>query len=453
LTVSDAVIIAIIVGCLLIAGLIYAIYLADPPLIKIPSIALKPTVKEKTDPELVEEFQINPSKKVRMYVSLKDNTTIEELEKQGIKVIQKGKYVNYCVVEGDYETLQKLVNNDKVVKVLKDGKVRAINFKILGRVELKQDLGWNLRAIKADIAHENGYLGDGAVVAVLDTGVNYKLPELASNYLGGYDCAYDDPDPMDVDGHGTACASIIVGNGTEYKGVAPHAKFYAVKVLNDQGWGNLSDVVEGLEWCLDQINHGKRIDVISMSFGADTGAPEVKQLLDILYSKGVILVGASGNEGKKVSLYPAAYDSVISVGAVDSLGNVAEFSNGGAYVSAPGVQVPVLDTNGRIYYGSGTSFACPHVSGVLLLVRAEKNITPAQAFDLLSKSTDEINDPDDKVLYGEINAVKAINAALNANLSENRNWYDYLKDPVVQILVGLTLLVAFFKLKLWREGS
>jgi hypothetical protein len=110
-----------------------------------------------------------------------------------------------------------------------------------------------------------------------------------------------------------------------------------------------------------------------------------------------------------------------------------------------------LSSDGNIYYGDGTSYAAPHVAGVLLLVEAEKDITPGQAETLLKLSTDEISDPDDKVEYGQINAVKAINNALNLNLLEERSWYEYLNEPWAQILMGLAVLAGALKFVAWRQ--
>jgi len=452
--------IGLAIAALAIASFIYAAYISSPPLIQIPDIGKwleermeqEQVRSQKIDPALQQHFATNPKAPTRMFIS---GVNATELQLQGFKVLKAGKYADWAVVEGDYEDLQKLLNNPRVQKVIYDERVRVVNADLFSQIPrpVVQSLGWNLEAIRADIAHRYNFTGRGAVVAILDTGVNYNLEDLRHNYLGGYDFAYNDPEPDDVYSHGTECASIIVANGT-ITGVAPSASYYALKVLNDRGGGNWSDVIAGLEWVLDKVSSGERIDVVTMSLGAELAPPELKTICDMLYSRGVILVAASGNSGSRTSLYPAAYDTVISVAATDIYKHVARFSNGGALVAAPGVQVPVLSSDGKIYYGDGTSYAAPHVAGVLLLVEAERDITPGQAITLLKISTDEIHDPEDKVEYGQINAVKAINNALNLNLSEERAWYEYLSEQWVQILIGLVVLAGALKLIAWKhEGG
>jgi len=447
-----------------LAIFIYAAYISDPPLLKLPNIqeSLESEIvkSQKVDPKLLSTLSVDPKKKVRMFVSL-EGINATELEKQGLKIIKKGRYANYAVVEGDYTTLNKLISTQGVSKVYKDGVVKAVEIDLsqlgdVGKIPIKpvvQGVGWNLEAIKADVVHQSNITGRNAVIAILDTGVNHNLTDLDDHYLTGYDFVHNDNEPDDQYGHGTKCASIAVAEGETYKGVAPSASYIALKVLNDEGWGNWSDIIAALEWCLDYVNSGHRIDVISMSLGADLAPLELQQVCDELYAKGVILVAASGNEGSDVSLYPARYDSVISVAANDILLNVASFSNGEAYVSAPGVQVPVLAPDGNIYFGDGTSFATPHVAGVLALVESEKDITPQQAFELLKISTDEVNDPYNKVEYGQIDAVKAVNNALNLDLEGEEHWYDIIKEPQIQIVVGLLLLVGIIKFYVLKGGG
>ncbi len=455
---SELRLVGIAIAALGLAAFIYAAFLANPPIIdlsKLTGIIEKEEVKsQKMDELLLQKFNLNPRQKVRVFVS---GVNASDLEKQGFKLIKAGKYADWVVIEGDYEAVNKLLEeNPQVQKVIYDKRVRAIGITdTLSELPIKpviQDYNWNIEAIKADAAHKYDYRGEGAVVAVLDTGVNHNLEALSHGYLGGYDFPYGDSEPDDIYGHGTECTSIILANGTVI-GVAPSASYYAVKVLNDNGEGNWSDVAAGLEWVLDKVNSGESIDVVTMSLGAEIAPPEIGELCGLLYDKGVILVAASGNSGSKTSLYPAAYDTVISVAAVDVYGHVATFSNGGAYVAAPGVQIPVLSTDGYVYMGDGTSYATPHVAGVLLLVEAEKDLTPQQAFNLLKVSTDDIDDPENKVLYGQVNAVKAINTALKTNLSDYTNWYDILNEPYAKILIGLVLLVGVLKFWGWRSDS
>jgi len=322
-----------------LAIFIYAAYISDPPLLKLPNIqeSLESEIvkSQKVDPKLLSTLSVDPKKKVRMFVSL-EGINATELEKQGLKIIKKGRYANYAVVEGDYTTLNKLISTQGVSKVYKDGVVKAVEIDLsqlgdVGKIPIKpvvQGVGWNLEAIKADVVHQSNITGRNAVIAILDTGVNHNLTDLDDHYLTGYDFVHNDNEPDDQYGHGTKCASIAVAEGETYKGVAPSASYIALKVLNDEGWGNWSDIIAALEWCLDYVNSGHRIDVISMSLGADLAPLELQQVCDELYAKGVILVAASGNEGSDVSLYPARYDSVISVAANDILLNVAlqEFS-------------------------------------------------------------------------------------------------------------------------------
>jgi len=87
------------------------------------------------------------------------------------------------------------------------------------------------------------------------------------------------------------------------------------------------------------------------------------------------------------------------------------------------------------------------------LVESEKDITPQQAFELLKISTDEVNDPYNKVEYGQIDAVKAVNNALNLDLEGEEHWYDIIKEPQIQIVVGLLLLVGIIKFYVLKGGG
>ena len=170
---------------------------------------------------------------------------------------------------------------------------------------------------------------------------------------------------LDRHGHGTHCAGTIAAtlNGQGVVGVAPAASLYGVKVLATGGSGNWSWLIAGLDWCI-----ANGIHIASMSLGRDTAPVAVQTMCDLAFARGVLLVAAAGNSGGPVGA-PGKYGSVIAVSAIDSANALAPFSCRGPEVElcAPGVDVlSTIPSNG---YGrmSGTSMACPHVSGAAAL--------------------------------------------------------------------------------------
>ncbi len=161
-------------------------------------------------------------------------------------------------------------------------------------------------------------------------------------------------------------------------GVAPETSLYILKIFTDGG--SYSDAVEAIEWCIGTYYDSStenEIQTISMSWGSKLqyGDPGIEPWIDEAYSVGIVLVGAAGNEGNSRGkgdnvIYPARYDNVIAVAATDENNNRATWSSTGPAVelSAPGVNIPSTYLNGRYAYGSGTSMACPHVSGTVALV-------------------------------------------------------------------------------------
>ncbi|MDI6639840.1 MAG: S8 family peptidase, partial [Methanocellales archaeon] len=183
----------------------------------------------------------------------------------------------------------------------------------------------------------------------------------------------DDADPKDDNGHGTHCAGIVAAedNTEGVAGVAPEASLYAVKVLNRFGSGWLSDIIAGIQWSVDND-----MDVVSMSLGTSTYSASLETACNNAYNAGLVLVAAAGNSGDgnpatNEYSYPAAYGSVIAVGATD-INNVApSWSNSGSYLelAAPGVSIystlPTYRVTLTRTYGydygtlSGTSMSCP----------------------------------------------------------------------------------------------
>ena len=267
--------------------------------------------------------------------------------------------------------------------------------------------------------------GQGVKVAVLDTGIDYTHPDLAIVYSGGYDYVSDDNDPKDGHGHGTHCAGIIAAADNSYGviGVAPKTDLYAVRVLNDQGSGSISDIVAGMDWAADN-----GMDVISMSLGASSGSSSLSAAVDRVYNQGVVIVVASGNDGHEGISYPARYTNAIAVGALDQNRALASFSNYGPEqeMSAPGVDIystmptyqVTLNSQGYSKHFdelSGTSMACPMVAGVCsLILSADPSLSPAEVRNILHNTAIDLGSSgwDKYYGWGEVDARAAVAAVL-----------------------------------------
>jgi serine protease len=255
--------------------------------------------------------------------------------------------------------------------------------------------------------------GRGATIAVLDTGVAYatrgrflRSPDLSSRrFVRGYDFVSRDPYPNDENGHGTHVASTIAestGNDLGVTGLAYGARLMPVRVLDAAGEGDSADIAAGIRFA---ARHGAQVINLSFEFGTDITAAQIPEILDALRyarAKGVLVVGASGNEAAGAIAYPARAAQVLSVGATTEHGCLAEYSNQGRGLDlvAPGggSDAPLAndpdcrptEAPGRTIYQvtfarerdvrtfglpddyQGTSMAAPHVSAIAGLVIASR---------------------------------------------------------------------------------
>ncbi len=259
------------------------------------------------------------------------------------------------------------------------------------------------------------------VLAIVDTGVDLKHPDLAAKLIKGYDFVDKDEDPNDGQGHGTHCAGIsaaLTDNKTGVAGYAPGVKVMPVRVLDNRGSGTWADVAGGIAWAAD--NGAK---VISLSLGGGSDSAVVGDAVRHALSKDAVVVAAMGNSGREQKSYPAAYPGVVAVGATDSSDKIARFSQFGPWisVSAPGVDIlatfPTYASGmpGKDYGSiSGTSMATPAVAGLAALVRSQwPDLKQEQVKAHIEATSDDLGDAKfDKYFgHGRINVAKTLSSA------------------------------------------
>ncbi|MBR5902395.1 S8 family serine peptidase [bacterium] len=270
-----------------------------------------------------------------------------------------------------------------------------------GNQELMQAKAVGSSALGMMSANESGTFrnGEGILVAVLDTGVDETHPALAGQTISGYDFVSDMAYQKDLNGHGTACASLIAGRGGEnVAGVAPMAKILPVKVMDDKGKSDGFSVAQGIIYA---VKKGARI--INMSLGTSSETNLLDEALNYAMDHECLVVAASGNEGKEGENYPSNLEGVLCVGAVDGEKWKASFSNYGPKVDlvAPGVLVAAAYPNGGTVLMSGTSSAAPLVSGAAASLWSENpNWSAAEVADKLMAEADDLVSPGADDWYG-----------------------------------------------------
>lgn len=227
---------------------------------------------------------------------------------------------------------------------------------------------WNIGRVHAPMAWRKT-TGEMIRVGVVDTGVG---PHPDVKIYGGVSTLDYTKSYADDNGHGTHVSGIIgaTNNSIGVVGVAPFVKLYAVKAFSGMGWGLISDVVAGLEWCV--VN---KMNVVNMSWGSFTDFDAIRMEIEAMDRAKILMVGAAGNNYGWRIIYPAAYPQVIAVSATDAQNNLAYFSSKGPEMdmAAPGDNIysTLMDWEKPAYgYLSGTSMAAPHVTAVVALIKS-----------------------------------------------------------------------------------
>ncbi|HUI30988.1 MAG TPA: S8 family serine peptidase [Candidatus Acidoferrales bacterium] len=295
---------------------------------------------------------------------------------------------------------------------------------------MKATLEQSVHQIRADsVWTKFGTKGDSVLVGIIDTGIDYTDSALGGGIgpgfkvVGGYNFINDTPDPMDDNGHGTHVAGIIAADGGGLEGVAPHAKLMALKVLDQYGGGTESTVIAGIERAVDPDNDGNdsdKVDVVNMSLGGP-GNPDdpLSIAVDNAVKLAITFCIAAGNSGSFFGIgSPGAARLAITVGAVDSLDELAMFSSKGPDstiysikpdVLAPGVNILSTFTRNTVFTLSGTSMATPFVTGVCTLLKSlHRNWPPAT---IKSAITTTAVDIDQDVMVQGAGRIDALSAA------------------------------------------
>ena len=299
---------------------------------------------------------------------------------------------------------------------------------------------WGLQQIHAPAAWARGDKGSGVTIAVVDTGVDLKHPDLASHLVAGTDFVADNndcpPGPQDENGHGTHVAGIaaaVTNNGIGVAGTAPDASIMPVRVLDADGSGDSATIIKGIDYAAD---HGAK--VINLSLGEQEVVGQLQALnqdiedaVNHAWDKGALVIAAAGNDTFPLCSYPSASERAVCVGATDSRGLPSYYSNfpnnphgtSSIGVRAPGGVGSVFceddeDIWSTMWPGSsfecpdgikgyetlaGTSMATPFVSGVAAILFGE-GLNNQQVLDKLKTTSSNHGSYDPVMGYGIVDA-------------------------------------------------
>ncbi|WP_170936527.1 S8 family peptidase [Paenibacillus aquistagni] len=247
---------------------------------------------------------------------------------------------------------------------------------------------WGIRAIHAPAVWPQTR-GAGVKVGFIDTGIS-PHPDLWIQ--GGVNTIAYGESFEDDNGHGTHIAGTVAALGKQGMliGVAPDISLYAVKSLDNQGDGYVSDILDGIEWCIRE-----RMHMINMSLGLDAPSRSLRSSIRKAQQQGIIIVSSAGNSGPNSRIIdePASYPDVIAVAASDQKGRIAPFSSRGRgiTITAPGVDILSTSRGGGFGTESGTSMAAPHVTGTIALMLSLKpNLSASDIQQILISSSQRL---------------------------------------------------------------
>lgn len=320
------------------------------------------------------------------------------------KVHREIKMIPSLVVDLPFFSLEELARSRYIYKIWQDSPVYA-------QLDVAVPSSGGLIPYQANLN------GKGVVVAVLDTGIDphEDLTKPDNRILAWKDFVNQRKSPYDDNGHGTHVAGIIAGNGNysngKYRGIAPEAMLVGVKILNEEGSGKLSDVISGIEWCIDSLS-ALNIRVINLSIGSEVQesyrTDPLCRVTTAAWERGITICSAAGNSGPRLRSIntPGINPVIITVGNLDdqnTLTNIddilAPSSSRGPTLDklikpdliAPGTNITSLKVGGGYTTLSGTSMATPLVTGsVALILQKWPNLIPDQIKTLLMRKARDI---------------------------------------------------------------
>lgn len=271
------------------------------------------------------------------------------------------------------------------VRCEQDARVR-IHALSRGSSALIDGIPWSVRHIRAPQAWSKS-TGLGVRIGVIDTGVDYRHPDLRDSVERGINLIYRTVPPYDDNGHGTHIAGMIAAANRldGMIGVAPRASIHPVKAFDRNGSAYVSDIILGIDWCVRNHMH-----LVNMSFGMQNRSSALLHAVMNASQSGVVVVASSGNDGRSKDIdYPARYDNTIAVGATNRQGRIASFTNrsAGIDIYAPGDKIVSAWLGGKYREMSGTSMATSHVTGAIALLLAYRpHLTVAQIQEIVKRS-------------------------------------------------------------------
>jgi len=289
----------------------------------------------------------------------------------------------------DRAAAAKLATSPGVVRVDDDVVVEALRKTVTPQPA--ETLPWGIDRVDAELVWP-GNTADQIKVGIIDTGISNTHPDLLANVKGGVNTINPLKNWNDDNGHGSHVAGIVAGLDNEIGviGVGPTIDLYAIKVLNRNGSGWISDVIEGIQWAI-----ANNMQVVNMSLGTASDIQSLHDAVTAAKTAGIVVVAAAGNSGSSTDgsstvIYPAAYPETIAISATDRNNVIASWSSRGPEVdlAAPGVSIYSTYKGTGYTTLSGTSMAAPHVTGSVALVLN----TPVGSYDANANS---VWDPDE----------------------------------------------------------